>query len=74
MQKLWKCEGCGHEQRLRRIDTHRWVTTSIDLSGVRMCAARMFELCPSCQFRLMALEGPEILMRANERVTGRGGE
>jgi len=57
--KQWTCDGCGHKQVFRKIDDHRWVTSSVSPSGERLGSARMFELCPACQFRLRFATHPE---------------
>jgi len=55
----WTCEGCGHKQVLRKIDYHRWITSSVSPSGEPLGSARIFELCPACHFRLRFSNNPE---------------
>jgi len=47
----WTCDDCGGEQQLRKIDTHRWVTSALDISGKRLEQEALFQLCPSCRVR-----------------------
>ena len=50
--KTWTCDGCGREQELRKIDSHRWVETS-PVDGENFSQREVLQLCPSCQVRML---------------------
>ncbi|WP_309084419.1 hypothetical protein [Chelativorans sp.] len=54
----WRCDGCGAESNIRKIDEWRWVRVSITPRKDSALLASDFELCPTCQVRLLKWADP----------------
>ena len=54
----WLCQGCDAELVLRPIDKWRTLEVSIKHADAPPIISEQFELCPTCQIKLMSLADP----------------
>ncbi|WP_163267598.1 hypothetical protein [Chelativorans alearense] len=57
-KKVWRCDGCGDERTLRKIDEHRIVAIVITSGPGETRFSRKCQLCPHCQLRLVRQADP----------------